>query len=290
MSKPSKRKLREFSLLFSQNPDVVAHLRILLAAEPKSKSPIVNAPSSRSTRSRPAPEYQSDSEEEETIDSPSLVRTPEAATTYSTGQHQLPNSPSQLPVSPTPSASRQSFASPPGFTSRLTPRSILPSPRSNSKLTQTRKVLCKGFIEGERAFRGERSQDVDFDSLSTKLIASCPTSPESSCIFFPSSSWTDVITFPDSTRATGALSNYFQHLEPSLRLFPTNQSRRFLYEGCRQWWTTGTCSEGIEWQALYLATVASSAVVSSDAQFNHLAQGWMYLAGRMVLSDQRESL
>ena len=269
---------------------ILAYLSLLLPAEVKARSPTIDPSSSRSTRSRPTSGYRSDSEEEETVDSPPLVPTPATTTTSSTTKNQSVASPTQLPVSPSPSASRQPFSSPPALAFQAIPHSSLPPPKTTSQSYRTRKAICKALVEGEAALRGVHSEELDFDSLSTKLIASCPTSPESSCIFFPSSSWTysDIVTFPDSAQATEALSNYFQHLEPSLRLFPTNQSRRFLYEGCKQWWTTGTCSGGVEWQALYLATVASSAVVSSDDQFGHLAQGWIYLASRMVLSDQRK--
>lgn len=279
--------------LFFQTPNLVAYLCILLIAEHKSTSPIINVPSSRSTRSRTVPEYDPDSDEAETFDSPPLAPTPATMTTSTTAQNQTRTSPSQHLVSPSPSASRQTFASPPGLAHQLTPHSVLPPlHRSTSQSSQWRKAMCKAFVEGDIALRGLHSQEFDFASLATKLTASCPTSPESSCIFFPSASWTytDIITFPDSTQAIEALSNYFQRLEASLRLFPTNQSRQFLYEGCQQWWATGSCSGGLDWQALYLATTASSAVVSSDDQFSQLAQGWMYLAGRMVLSDQREPL
>ena len=287
--KTSKRKLRQFPLLLFP-VCLSADFDLHISAEPKPQSPTIDVTSSRSTRSRPTPGYRSDSEEEETVDSPALVPTPATITTSPTTQSQPSTSQTQLPISPSPSASRQPFTSPPAPASQTIPHSSLPPRKATSQSFRTRKAICKAFVEGEAALRGAPSEELDFDSLSTKLIASCPTSPESSCIFFPSSSWTysDIVTFPDSTQATEALSNYFQYLEPSLRLFPTNQSRRFLYEGCKQWWTTGTCSGGVEWQALYLATVASSAVVSSDDHFNHLAQGWMYLASRMVLSDQRK--
>jgi hypothetical protein len=95
--------------------------------------------------------------------------------------------------------------------------------------------------------------------------------------------------------ASQALSIYFGQVEPSFKLFPTNQSRQYLYEGAQQAWIGNIGSEGgrggswnLEWQGLYLATVASSAVVSSDNEFIGRARDWMKMASKILVCDLRE--
>ncbi|GAA5914999.1 Zn(II)2Cys6 transcription factor domain-containing protein [Sporobolomyces salmoneus] len=199
---------------------------------------------------------------------------------------------------------------------------------------QPRLTLCQVFIQGESALNGlglESSSSsssssgsvFDLPLLRSQLESICPSessssSSESSCLFFPSpssssssskSTLNDTFTSfdnlnstkePTPSEANEALSVYFSRIEPTLHLFPTNQSRQFLYDGVKTHWRTPSVSGGgtqgggdgkgeggMEWKGLYLATVASCAIVSNDVGFISNAREWMKGAIEIVMRELR---
>ncbi|GAA5884491.1 hypothetical protein JCM16303_005106 [Sporobolomyces ruberrimus] len=194
------------------------------------------------------------------------------------------SSPPQPPASSSRPSCETETAPSPSITA-IPPLPPLPPPSLKVilKRGRSRHALCKTLVSGESAL----AHLVDFASLAFQLSSTCPISPASSCLIFPSTNQGRIGSglLPTTEQGSQAISTYFREVEPSVRLFPSNQSRQFLAAGCTQWWNSGASAGGIEWQALYLATVAASRVVSTDEQFNHSAQGWLQLASRMVFED-----
>lgn len=243
---------------------------------------------------RPARNYDSD----DSSNSPSVPPVPFVDTMASLSQSKSNESPTTSSSDPSSSSFATRFTSTSPLDPTLLPPPLisLPSLTTILQRRQPRLALCKSFLSGETSLSGLYSQTLDFHSLSSQLATNCPSTPsstESSCIFSPSTSRSS--SFPMPEEASQALSTYFGQVEPSFKLFPTNQSRQYLYEGAQQDWIGNIGSEGggrgrgsLEWQGLYLATVASSAVVSSDNEFIERARDWIKMASKIVVCDLGE--
>ncbi|GAA6023440.1 hypothetical protein JCM11491_005586 [Sporobolomyces phaffii] len=190
---------------------------------------------------------------------------------------------------PSSLAPRPASKSPSEFASTHSSSAALQSLPAILRRRQPRLALCRALTQGESSLVGLAFPSLDLHSLSTQLASNCPLSPESSSMFPPSgvSNLATSTSFPSPDEASRALSTYFAQIEPSLRLFPTNASRQYLYEGSKHLWDMGVVSGGQEWQALYLATVGASAVVSTDEQYIASARDWMQQASQLVFHDLR---
>lgn len=99
---------------------------------------------------------------------------------------------------------------------------------------------------------------------------------------------TNLDPFPTAPEASRALEIYFERVEPSLGLYPTDESRRSL-DLVRHDELRDAGPSLLEAKASYLATVASSAILSRNAAFVSSARDWIDMATRIVLDELRES-
>ncbi|GAA5979565.1 hypothetical protein JCM5350_004939 [Sporobolomyces pararoseus] len=177
------------------------------------------------------------------------------------------------------------------------------------KRRQPRQALLHTFIQGESALypllknnNDSNYRSLELDSLSIQLETNCSSSSSSisssTCFFFPSSSSPPpTLTEPQiltPQEVSQALSIYFSQLEPSFKLFPTNSSRNYLSSRIEQFWSTtqtqgevGRGEDFLEWKALFLVTVAGSAVVSTDSEWIEKGKELIKVASRIVLKDLR---
>ena len=177
------------------------------------------------------------------------------------------------------------------------------------KRRQPRQALLNTFIQGESALypllknnNDSNYRSLELDSLSIQLETNCSSSSSSisssTCFFFPSSSSPPpTLTEPQiltPQEVSQALSIYFSQLEPSFKLFPTNSSRNYLSSRIEQFWSTtqtqgevGRGEDFLEWKALFLVTVAGSAVVSTDSEWIEKGKELIKVASRIVLKDLR---
>ncbi|GAA5950248.1 hypothetical protein JCM3765_004253 [Sporobolomyces pararoseus] len=179
--------------------------------------------------------------------------------------------------------------------------SFSPSISTLLERRQPRQALLNTFIQGESALsplfllvqNKNRNflERLELESLSNQLETNCSSSsPSSSCFFFPSSPPTPTPRQFDPTpeEASRALSVYFSELEPSFNLYPTNSSRSYLSSRIEKYWNPqGQVVEDLEGKALFLATVASSAVVSNDLEWIEKGKLLLNLASQIVLRDLR---
>ncbi|GAA5934148.1 fungal specific transcription factor domain-containing protein [Sporobolomyces koalae] len=245
--------------------------------DPIARTPIGPRPPQtyRSRKKRVAPEYTSDSAE----DQPSYEPDPERRKRAVLASELVTDSssPRAPPSGSCPSPQRATL----GPAVAALPLSCRLERR------EPRHTICHALVAGETALNYVHLPDFDLSSLSIKLAKLCPSSSNPSRIIFPSQLWqaSEPSVFPTPEQASEAIAIYFQQVEPALQLFQTTQSRQYLYGGCQQWWSYGACDEGIEWQALYLATVSTALVVSSDKRSKALAKIWTQTASRIVFSE-----